>query len=174
MSVLGTDFASFTSRNCFAPAPCSFSGSRQDPAKKCAIDGSQRTLRMCIIPCNPFPNLVVQPRARVTFFWWETLYHQASPITQWVKNPPTMQETQEAWVWSLGWKEPLEKEMATHFSVLAWKSPWTEEPGGLQSTGLQRVRHKWATKPPPPMCQCAWEFMCPPQKPRHHHRLPTL
>ena len=42
---------------------------------------------------------------------------------------------------SLGWEDPLEEEMATHPSILDWKIPWTEEPGGLQSTGLQRVRH---------------------------------
>ena len=42
---------------------------------------------------------------------------------------------------SLGWEEPLKEEMATHSSILAWKIPWTEEPGGLQSIGLQRVRH---------------------------------
>ena len=51
----------------------------------------------------------------------------------------------ETWVWSLGRKNPLEKEMATHSSILAWRIPWTEEPGGLQSTGLQRVEHNWAT-----------------------------
>ena len=51
-----------------------------------------------------------------------------------------MQETQEMRVLSLGWDDPLEKEMATHSSILAWKIPWTEEPGGLQSTGSQRVR----------------------------------
>ena len=47
---------------------------------------------------------------------------------------------QETWVWSLGRKDPLEKEMATHASILAWRIPWTEEPGGLQSIGLQRAR----------------------------------
>ena len=47
----------------------------------------------------------------------------------------------EAWVHSLGREDPLEKEMATHSSTLAWRIPWTEEPGGLQSTGSQRVRH---------------------------------
>ena len=52
-----------------------------------------------------------------------------------VKNPPAMQET---WVQSLGQEAPLEEGMATHFSILAWRIPWTEEPGGLQSTGLQR------------------------------------
>ena len=51
----------------------------------------------------------------------------------------------ETWVWSLGWKDPLEKGTATHSDILAWMIPWTEEPGGLQSTGLQRVRHDWAT-----------------------------
>ena len=51
----------------------------------------------------------------------------------------SMQETQETLVRFLGLEDPLEKEMATHLSILAWKIPWTEEPGGLQSTGLQRV-----------------------------------
>ena len=51
----------------------------------------------------------------------------------------------ETWVRSLGWKDPLEKEMATHSSILAWRIPWMEKPGGLQSTGSQRVRHDWAT-----------------------------
>ena len=53
-----------------------------------------------------------------------------------VKNPPAMQETQ---VRSLGQEDPLEKGMATHYSILAWKIPWTEEPYGLQSMGLQGV-----------------------------------
>ena len=47
----------------------------------------------------------------------------------------------ETWVQSLAWEDPLEKGMATHFSILAWKIPWTEEPGGLQSMGKQRVGH---------------------------------
>ena len=59
-----------------------------------------------------------------------------------VKCLPTMQETQ---VQSLGWEVPLEKEMATHSSILAWKIPWMEEPGRLQSMGSQRVRHDWET-----------------------------
>ena len=52
-----------------------------------------------------------------------------------------MQETQETPVSSLGWKDPLEEGMATHSSILSWRIPWTEELGGLQSTGFQRVRH---------------------------------
>ena len=51
----------------------------------------------------------------------------------------------ETRVRSLGWEDPLEKEMSTHSSILVWRIPWTEEPGGLQSTGSQRVRHEWVT-----------------------------
>ena len=58
------------------------------------------------------------------------------------KNLPAVWETQ---VWSLGWEDPVEKDMATHTSILAWRMPWTEEPGRLQSMGLQRVRHDWVT-----------------------------
>ena len=60
-----------------------------------------------------------------------------------VKNLPAMQEM---WVGSLGQEDPLEREMATHSSTLAWKIPWTEEPEGLQSMGLQKVGHNSATK----------------------------
>ena len=59
-------------------------------------------------------------------------------MAQLVKNLPAMRET---WVGSLGWEDPLEKATATHSSILAWRIPWTEEPGGLQSMGLQRVGH---------------------------------
>ena len=59
-------------------------------------------------------------------------------VAQLVKNPP---ETWETWVRSLGWDDPLEKGMATHFSILASRIPWTEKPGRLQSVGSQRVRH---------------------------------
>ena len=62
----------------------------------------------------------------------------ASQVAQMVKNLPAMQETQ---VQSVGWEDPLEKGMATHSSILAWAIPWTEEPGGLQSMGSQRVGH---------------------------------
>ena len=65
-----------------------------------------------------------------------------SLMAQMVKRLPTMRET---WVRSLGWEDLLEKEMATHSSTLAWKIPWKEEPGRLQSTGSQRVGHNWAT-----------------------------
>ena len=57
-----------------------------------------------------------------------------------------MQEMQETWVQSLGREDPLEEEMATHCSILAWKIPWAEEPGGLLSMGLKRVRHHVTTE----------------------------
>ena len=53
---------------------------------------------------------------------------------------------QETWVWILGREDPLEEEMATYPSILAWRIPWTEEPGWLQSKGFQRVRHDWVTE----------------------------
>ena len=63
-------------------------------------------------------------------------------VVQTVKNLLAMQET---WIQSLSWENPLENGMATHSSILAWRIPWTEETGRLQSTGLQRVRHSWTT-----------------------------
>ena len=66
----------------------------------------------------------------------------ASLVAQMVKNLPAMQET---WVRSLGREDPLEKEVATHSSILAWRTPWAEEPGGLQNMGLQRVGHDCMT-----------------------------
>ena len=63
-------------------------------------------------------------------------------MAQTVKNPPAMQGT---WVQSLGWEDPLEKEMATRSSILAWRIPWTEETDRLQFMGLQRVGHDWVT-----------------------------
>ena len=63
-------------------------------------------------------------------------YAWASLLARLVKTPPAMQE---AWAQALGQQDPLEEEMATHSSILAWRIPWTEEPGGLQSVGSQRV-----------------------------------
>ena len=62
-------------------------------------------------------------------------------MAQQVKNPPAMQETQEMQVGSLARENPLEEDMATHSSILAWRIPWKEEPGWLQSVGLHRVRY---------------------------------
>ena len=63
-------------------------------------------------------------------------------VAQRLKHLPPMWES---WVQSLGWEDPLEKEMATYSSILAWRIPWTEKLGRLQSTGSQRVRHDWVT-----------------------------
>ena len=71
-----------------------------------------------------------------------TVCLRTSPVAQMVKCLSTMRET---WVGSLGREDPLEKEMAIHSSTIAWKIPWTEELGGLQSMGSQRVGHDWAT-----------------------------
>ena len=65
-------------------------------------------------------------------------FPRASLVAQRLKSLPAMRET---WVQSLGQEDPLEKEIATHSSILAWRIPWMKEPGGLQSTGSQRVRH---------------------------------
>ena len=75
------------------------------------------------------------------YLTWVT-YEWTSLVAQTVKHLSTMLETQ---VRSLGQEDPLEKAMATHSSTVAWKIPWTEEPGRLQSTGWQRVGHDWAT-----------------------------
>ena len=74
------------------------------------------------------------PREGIGYPPW---YSWSSLVAQMVKNPPAMQET---WVQSLDWEDPLEEGMVTHSSILAWRIPWTEEPGGLQSLGSQRVR----------------------------------
>ena len=66
------------------------------------------------------------------------IIYWTSLVAQMVKHLPTVRET---WVRSLGWEDLLEKEIITHSSTLAWKIPWTEEPGRLQSMGLQRFRH---------------------------------
>ena len=68
----------------------------------------------------------------------EARIERASLVAQMVKNLPAMQET---WIQSLGQEDFLEKGMATHSSILAWRIPWTEEPGGILSMQLQRLRH---------------------------------
>ena len=62
-------------------------------------------------------------------------------MVQWVKNPPANQEMQKTWFQSLGQEDPLEEGMTTHSSVLAWRIPWAEEPGRLQSMGSPSIRH---------------------------------
>ena len=86
-----------------------------------------------------FLLLILSPEFR-----FESYLKWASLVAQLVKNLPAVRET---WVQSLGWEDPLEKEVATHSSILACKIPWPEKPGGLQSMGLQRVGgHDFVTK----------------------------
>ena len=97
---------------------------------------------LCVKHCAEYPRW--NSNVLFLFFnfilYWSTV---APLVAQMVKNPPAMQET---WVWSLGWEEPPEEGMTTHSCILAWRIPWTEGPGGLQSMGSQRVRHNWATQ----------------------------
>ena len=89
---------------------------------------------------------VAKSRTRLSDFTFTFTFHTyknlhiiiKSLVAQKLKCLPAMRET---WVRSLGWEDPLEKEMATHSSILAWRIPWTEEPAELQSTGSQRVGH---------------------------------
>ena len=96
---------------------CSSSCHKQTPGKKLRCKGNQ--------------NIVLNYR-----------YLGAFQVAQMIKNLPAMQET---WVLSLGWEDALEKERATHSSILAWIIPQTEKPGRLESIGSQRVRHDWVT-----------------------------
>ena len=79
---------------------------------------------------------------RTQDFYLHFLVYRASLVAQMVRNLPPMQET---WVWSLGQEDPLEKEVATHSTILPWEISWTEKPGVLQSMGLQTVGHDWTT-----------------------------
>ena len=85
--------------------------------------------------------VVMLPKVHLTSYS-RVLLMPKDLVDQMVKNLPSMLET---WVLSLGWEDPLEKGMATQSSILAWRIPWAEEPGRLQSMGLQRVRQDWAT-----------------------------
>ena len=77
----------------------------------------------------------------------------ASQLAQLVKNTlVNVGDLKAVWVRSLGGEDPLKEGLAAHSSILAWRIPWTEEPGRLQSVGLQRVRHNWGNF----ACECAW------------------
>ena len=91
----------------------------------CSLSGSSSTLKNDVLTLKR-THIVLQP-----------FINGASLVAQMVKNLPAMKET---WVRSLGWEDPLEKGVATHSGILAWRIPWTEEPGWLQSKGLQRIK----------------------------------
>ena len=98
-------------------------------------------------PISPAPQgrfLATGPLGKsLGSFLSRNLHQLGFPCGSVVQNMPTKQEI---WVWSLGQEDPLEKEMAAHSSILVWRIPWTEEPGRLQSMGLQRVRHNFANR----------------------------
>ena len=101
------------------------------------LDGSRISGRMGTCICMA-ESLHCSPETTTTLLISYSLTFWASLVAQSVKNLPAVQETR---VQSLGWEDPLEKEMATHSSILSWKISWTEEPGGLQSMASQRVGH---------------------------------
>ena len=113
-------------------------------------------IRVCLVKAMVFPVVLYECESwtikkaehqRTDAFWTVVLEETLeSPLAQRLKRLPPMQET---WVRSLGREDPLEKEMAIHSSILAWRIPWMEKPSRLQSTGSQRVRHDWATSPWP-------------------------
>ena len=130
---------------------CSPSGTPLPPPSPSHPLGSSQ----CTSPEHPVsciePGLVIYFRILLIELFWPgwciRLFFFLFPfwtslVAQMVKRLPTMRETQ---VQSLGREDPLEKEIAAHSSTLAWKIPWTEEHGRLQSMGSQRVRHDWAT-----------------------------
>ena len=96
--------------------------------------------------CAPPPDmlrLLFCPWMWGIFFWWDAPFSWAFLVAQTVKNLTAMQEI---WVLSLCQEDPLEEDMTIHISILACRIPWTEEPGGLQSMGPQKVEHNWVTK----------------------------
>ena len=95
---------------------------------------------MCYSPLVQICRYFIRSCAEL--IWHYLFKERASLVAQMVKNLPAMQET---WVQSLGQEKPPEKGMATHSNILAWGIPWTEEPDGLQSMGLQRIGHNWVT-----------------------------
>ena len=127
----------------------SFPASRSFPVRQFIASGGQSIWSFSFSPSNEYPGLI-----SFKINWFDLLavqgtlkgllqHHYVRPkVAQTVKRLPAMQKT---WVQSLGWEEPLEKEMAAHSSTLAWKIPWMEEPGRLQSMGSQKVLHDWAT-----------------------------
>ena len=108
-----------------------------------ASQTSAPTFHLSLVPTTTLFTLVYwESQGQMKFFMAASLCnwlpHVASLVGQGVKNLPAMQKTR---VQSLGQADPLEKEMATHSSILAWRIPWTEESGTLQSMGSQRVKH---------------------------------
>ena len=85
--------------------------------------------------------MLFEPYSNLYIILAPTAYLYGSSSSSVVNKVPAMQELQEIWVQSLGWEDPMEKEMAIYSGILAWRTPWTEEPGGLQSIESLRIRH---------------------------------
>ena len=104
-----------------------------------------RCRKRCTIPLT-IKEMHIETTMRYHFtslVWLESKRQINGLVAQMIKNPPAVQKTP---VWSLGWEDLLENDMATHSNILAWRIPWTEEPHWLKSKGLQRVRHDWVVK----------------------------
>ena len=97
---------------------------------------------MTKIPTHKVSQILLTGKTSALFIYGGIIFIRPSLVAQMVKHLPTMWETR---VWSLGWEDPLEKEMATYSSILAWKIPWTEELGWLLSMESKRVGHNWVT-----------------------------
>ena len=130
--------------------------------------GERELLQVMVSDIQPVPRCRINVEMYVFILSFTYEFPGGFPGGSVVKNLPAMQETQETWVESLGQEDPLEEEMATHSSILAWEIPWTEEPAGLESTGhkeLNRTEHRH-TLPPVIRTQC---FHC-----RQWHPTPVL
>ena len=119
----------FTHYNPWKPVNC-FSRSKDIPSRYCFINTNIQQAQS-VVDINP-------PRTLINVADW-------LPYRGYIFEKIFRLTLRETWVQSLGWEDPLEKEMAIHSSTIAWKIPWTEEPGGLQSMVSQRIRHHWAT-----------------------------
>ena len=142
-------------RRCIPPGPRGSTGSYQSTRASqqvCWIQGARKNMLLLssFFTCSPPVNRLFYLQSIST----PSPSSWASTTAQQVKNLPATQETQETLVWSPGWENPLKKGMASHSSILAWRIPWTEEPGGLQSMGLQsqmqtQHTHTFKTYPAP-------------------------
>ena len=131
-------------KDTFSPSFNKLENTRVKPwrpeAWKRLVHGKGREMKIRWIPqSNPL-------RKELFILTWELRLLGGFPSSSVAKNPPAMEEMKETRVWSLGWEDLLKEETATHSSTLAWRILWTEELGGLQSMGWQRVGYNEATE----------------------------
>ena len=99
---------------------------------------------LCLLHLQAYSSPLAQPESPVCLYLYGCMcvcvyVKEGLPGSPALKNPPAIQDIQDTWVLSLGLEDPLEEEMSIHSSILAWRIPWMEEPGGLQSMGSERV-----------------------------------